>query len=235
MPRLRRLKVTGLIDSGLYEFDRNVAVMNLEDAARVFRLGTAVTGIGLRVDDPYAAGSVVRAVAVKLGGGFFISDWSRQHANFFRSIATTKTIMFMLLLIVIAVAAFNIIATLVMLVREKRSDIAILRTLGLTPASLVGVFVLQGMVIGALGTGCGVALGILAARHLAGTVQALESLLGVRLFDPKLYFVEQLPSIVGYGDVAEVALIAFALSCLATLYPAWRAARTLPAEALRHE
>jgi len=235
VPRLRRLTVAGIIDSGLYEFDRNVAVVNLEDAARVFRLGDSVSGIALRVDQPFGAGAIVRRVAIALGGGFFISDWSRQHENFFRSIATTKSIMFTLLLAVIAIAAFNVVATLVMLVREKRSDIAILRTLGLTPASLIGVFVLQGTAIGILGTASGVALGVLAAEHLPQMLHALERLLGTHLFDAKVYFVEQLPSVVDWSDVGHIAVIAFALSCLATLYPAWRAARTQPAEALRHD
>jgi lipoprotein-releasing system permease protein len=235
VPRVRRLRVTGIIDSGLYEFDRNVAVVNLEDAARLFRLGTAVTGLRLRVDDPYAAGRIVRAVAVDLGGGFYISDWTRQHANFFRSIATTKSIMFVLLLLVIAVAAFNIVATLVMLVREKQGDIAILRTLGLAPGSLVGVFVIQGTVIGALGTLAGVALGVLLAARVTGAVHALEALLGTTLFDARVYYIEQLPAVVSGADVTRIAATAFLLSCLSTLYPAWRAARTQPAEALRHE
>jgi lipoprotein-releasing system permease protein len=235
VPRLRRLTVAGLIDSGLYEFDRNVAIVELGDAARVFRLGSAVTGIGLKLDDPFAAAGIVRRVAVGLGGGFFISDWGRQHENFFRSIATTKTIMFTLLLAVLAIAAFNVVATLVMLVREKRSDIAILRTLGLTPASLVAVFALQGTMIAVLGVVLGVALGVLAADHLPAMLHALEALSGTRLFDAKVYFVEELPSVVDYADVAKIATIAFALSALATLYPAWRAARTQPAEALRHD
>ena len=235
VPRVRRLKVAGLIDSGLYEFDRNVAIMDLEDAARLFRLGGSVTGVGLRLDDPYLAGSVVHAVAVSLGGGFFISDWSRLHSNFFRSIATTKSIMLVLLSFVIAVAAFNIIATLVMLVREKRSDIAILRTLGVAPRSLVGVFVLQGLVIGGLGLAGGVLLGVALARNLTGAVHLLERLIGTRLFDSKVYFLAELPSVVNPPDVVGIVLAVIVLSALATLYPAWRAARTQPAEALRHE
>ncbi len=235
VPRLRRLTVAGLIDSGLYEFDRNVAIVHLDDAARIFRLGSAVTGIGLRVDDPFAAGHIVHQVAVGLGGGFYVSDWGRQHENFFRSIATTKSIMYVLLLIVLVIAAFNVVATLVMLVREKRTDIAILRTLGLTPASLLCVFTLQGLFIAVLGVSLGIALGVLVADHLPALLQVLEGLLGTSLFDAKLYFVEQLPSVVDRGDVVLIAAIAFLLSVLATLYPAWRAARTQPAEALRHE
>src|SRR5262249_8824907 len=149
--------------------------------------------------------------AVALGGGFFISDWGRQHQNFFRSIATTKTIMFTLLLVVIAIAAFNVVATLVMLVREKRSDIAILRTLGLTPASLVATFLAQGTAIGVVGTGLGVALGVVAADHLPALLHALEALTRTQLFDAKVYFVEELPSVVDWRDVARIAVIALVL------------------------
>lgn len=235
VPRLRRLKVAGLIASGLYEFDRNVLVMNIEDSARLFRVPGSVTGLALKVDDPFQAARIVHAVAVGLGGGYFISDWSRQHANFFRNIATTKTIMFMLLSMVIGVAAFNIVATLVMLVREKQSEIAILKTLGLTPRSLVGVFMLQGITIGAIGLGIGTVLGILLAENVTGAVRLLDRLLGTSLFDAKVYFLSELPSVVSGTDVAVIAAAVLTLSALATLYPAWRAARTQPAEALRHD
>jgi lipoprotein-releasing system permease protein len=234
-PRVRRLTVSGIVDSGLYEFDRNVALVHLADAARIFRLGDEVTGLRLRLDDPFAAGRIVRAVAIALGGGFYISDWTRQHANFFRSIATTKTIMFVLLLLVIAVAAFNIVATLVMLVREKRGDIAILRTLGLAPRSVVAVFVLQGTTIGALGTLAGLVLGVGIAANLTELVHGLEAVLGTTLIDPRVYYIDDLPADVTVADATRIAVIAFALACLSTLYPAWRAARTQPAEALRHE
>jgi lipoprotein-releasing system permease protein len=234
-PRLRRLTVTGIIDSGLYEFDRNVALVHLDDAARIFRLGADVTGLRLRVDDPYNASRVVRAVAVALGGGFYISDWSRQHANFFRSIQTTKSIMFVLLLLVIGVAAFNIVSTLVMLAREKRGDIAILRTLGLAPRSVTAVFILQGMVIGLIGTLAGLAVGLALAGNLARLVRGLERVLGTMLIDPRVYYIDELPAVVTVADAVLIGGTAFVLAALSTLYPAWRAARTQPAEALRHE
>ena len=234
-PRLRRLTVTGIIDSGLYEFDRNIALVHMDDAARIFRLGADVTGLRLRVDDPYNAARVVREVAVGLGGGYYISDWSRQHANFFRSIQTTKSIMFVLLLLVIGVASFNIVSTLVMLAREKRGDIAILRTLGLAPRSLTAVFILQGMVIGLVGTLAGLAIGLLLADNLTLIVRGLERLLGTMLIDPRVYYIDELPAVVTAADAVRIGGTAFVLAALSTLYPAWRAARTQPAEALRHE
>lgn len=235
VPRVRRFTVIGLLDSGLYELDRSVALVSLGDAARVFRLGDAVSGLRLKVDDPFAAGRVVRSVAVDLGGGFYISDWTREHANFFRSIATTKSIMFVLLLLVIGVAAFNIVATLVMLVREKRADIAILRTLGLTPAALLRVFVLQGSAIAVLGTGLGLGLGLLVAARLSTGVRLLESLLGTTLIDARVYYIDELPALITVTDAVTVCGTAIAVGCLATLYPAFKAARTQPAEALRHD
>jgi len=235
VPRVRRLTVAGIIDSGFYEFDRNVALIELGDAARIFRLGTAVTGLRLKVDEPFAAGRIVRGVAVGLGGGFTISDWTRQHANFFRSIATTKSIMFVLLLLVIGVAAFNIVATLVMLVREKQSDIAILRTLGLAPRSLLTVFVMQGTAIGVIGTLAGLGLGMLIAANLTTLVHGLEAALGTRLIDARVYFIDELPARVSLADAARISATALGLAVLSTLYPAFKAARTLPAEALRHE
>jgi lipoprotein-releasing system permease protein len=235
VPRMRRLTVAGIFVSGMYEYDHNVALVSLADAARIYRLGDAVSGIRLRVDDPFQAGRIVRDVAVEQGGGFYINDWTRSHANFFRSIALTKTIMFVILLLVVGVAAFNIVSTLVMLVREKRGDIAILRTLGLAPRSVLAVFALQGTVIGAVGTLVGLGLGTLLAHQLAGLVRLLERVLGTTLIDAKVYFIDELPAVVLPADVLQVGLTAFALCCLATLYPAWRAASTQPAEALRHD
>lgn len=235
VPRMRRLMVVGLLDSGMYEYDRNLALLHMSDAARIYRLGDDVTGLRLVVDDVYRAGAVVQEVAVALRGGFYVSDWTRAHANFFRSIQTTKGIMFVLLLLVIAVAAFNIVSTLVMLVREKQSDIAILRTLGLAPRSLLVVFVLQGTAVGMIGTLAGLGLGLLVADNLPMLVRALEALLGTTLIDARVYYIDELPAVVTAGDAVRVCATAFAVACLSTLYPAWRAARTQPARALRHE
>jgi len=235
VPRLRRFTVIGTIDSGLYEFDHNVALVARQDASRLFKTGTGITGLRLKLDDPFAAGAVVRRVAVDLGGGFYISDWTREHGNFFRSIATTKSIMFVLLLLVMAVAAFNIVATLSMLVREKRSDIAILRTMGVSPRTILATFVLQGTVIGLVGTVLGLSAGVLIARNLTGIVHGLEALLHTTLIDPRVYLLDELPAQITGSDVLRVCATAIILSVLSTLPPAATAARTQPAEALRHD
>jgi lipoprotein-releasing system permease protein len=235
MPRMRRFTVTGLFRSGMYEFDRGLALVHIADAARLYRLGTAVTGLRLALADPLTAPRMVRQLAVSLGGGFFISDWTRNHANFFRSIQMTKSMLFVILLMVVAVAAFNIVATLVMIVKEKQSDIAILRTLGCGPANVLAVFAVQGVLIGVCGIVSGVALGVLVSTHLESLVHGLERLTGQHFLDAKVYFMSDLPAQVQGMDVLQIAAVAFLLCALATVYPAWRAARTAPAEALRHE
>jgi lipoprotein-releasing system permease protein len=235
MPRVRRLTVVGLVDSGLYEFDRGVALMALGDAQRLFRTGHGVTGLRLKLEDPFTAARTVRRIAIDLGGGFYIADWSREHENLFRSVATTKSIMFVLLLLVMAVAAFNIVATLVMMVREKRADIAILRTMGLTPGGVMAVFVLQGSTIGALGVAAGWLLGMAIAAELPTLVHGLEAVLHTTLVDPRIYLLDELPAVVTFMDVIRVCGTALVLSVLSTLYPAAMAARTQPAEALRHD
>jgi lipoprotein-releasing system permease protein len=235
VPRMRRFVVSGIFSAGMYEFDRGLALISMADAARLYRLGDGVTGVRMKLEDLFRAPTVVRDVALALGGGYFVSDWTRRHANFFRSIELTKSIMFFILLLVVAVAAFNIVSTLVMVVREKQSDIAILRTMGSTPPSILGVFIVQGAVIGLLGTLGGIGLGVLIATNVESLVHGLERLLGTQFLDASVYFMSDLPATVEWADVVQIASTAFALCCLATLYPAWRAARTQPAEALRHE
>jgi lipoprotein-releasing system permease protein len=234
-PRMRRFTVAGLIDVGMYEYDRGLALLHLDDARRLYRMGDSVTGLRYAFSDGETAGQQIRGLAESLGGSFLISDWSRRHANFFRSIQVTKSIMFVVLLLVVAVAAFNIIATLVMVVKEKRPDIAILRTLGGTPREILTIFVVQGTAIGVAGTAMGVALGLLIAHNITAIVGGLERLLGITLVDPQVYFISELPADVQSGDVLAIAVTALVLGIAATLYPAWRAASTQPAEALRHE
>jgi lipoprotein-releasing system permease protein len=235
VPRMRRFTVSGIFAAGMYEFDRGLALISMGDAAKLYRLGDGVTGVRMKLEDLFRAPAVVRDVAVALGGGYYVCDWTRRHANFFRSIELTKSIMFFILLLVVAVAAFNIVSTLVMVVREKQSDIAILRTMGSTPRSVLGIFIVQGAVIGLLGTLAGIALGVLISANLETLVHGLERLLGTQFLDASVYFMSDLPAAVEWSDVARISGTAFALCCVATLYPAWRAARTQPAQALRHE
>ena len=235
VPRMRRFTVAGLVDAGMYEFDQALGLLHLDDARRLFRLGDAVTGLRYAFDDPGSAARRIRAIAEGLEGRYYISDWSRRQGNFFRSLQVTKSIMFFVLMLVVAVAAFNIISTLVMVVKEKRADIAILRTLGGSPREMLAIFMTQGSIIGLLGTAIGVGLGLLAAANVTSIAAGLERVTGVTLVDPRIYFIAELPSEIRTGDVVLIACVALALGMLATLYPAWRAARTQPAESLRHE
>jgi lipoprotein-releasing system permease protein len=235
MPRMRRFTVSGTFNAGMYEFDRGLALIASADAARLYRLGDAVTGVRLRLHDMFRAPTVVHNVAVALGGGYYVSDWTRRHANLFRSIELTKSIMFFILVLVVAVAAINIVSTLVMIVKEKQSDIAILRTMGSTPRSILGVFVFQGAAIGLLGTLGGIGLGLLIADKLEDLVHGVERAFNTRFMEASVYLMSDLPARVEMNDVIQISATAFLLCCLSTLYPAWRAARTQPAEALRHE
>ena len=235
VPRLRRFTVTGVFRSGMYEIDATLAIVHIGDAARLLRLGDNVSGLRLAVTNPYQAPQAVREVASALGGGLYVEDWTQRNANFFRSIELTKRMMFFILLLVVAVAAFNIVSTLVMAVKDKQPDIAILRTLGARPASILAVFTTQGTVIGLLGTLAGVALGVLLSVNLEALVHGLERLLGVSFMDASVYLMSDLPARVEPRDVALIAGTAFVLCCLSTVYPAWRAATTDPARALRHD
>lgn len=235
IPRMHRFHIVGLFASGMYEFDRSLALVHMADAAKLYRLGDKATGIRLALSDPLRAPTLVRQLALALGGSYFVTDWTRDHANFFRSIEITKTMMFVILLMIVAVAAFNIVATLVMIVKEKQTDIAILRTLGAGPRNILGMFGIQGVMIGLAGTALGAALGILVSHNLESLVRALERALGTQFLDARVYYMSDLPAYVEGSDVLRVCAVAFALCALATLYPAWRAARTAPAEALRHD
>jgi lipoprotein-releasing system permease protein len=235
MPRMRAFKVVGLFAAGMYEYDRNLAYVHVTDAARLYRMGDDVTGLRLKLADMFAAPLVVRELARDLGGGYYIDDWTRKHANFFRSIQLTKSALFIILLLVVGVAAFNIVSTLVMVVKDKRSDIAILRTVGASPRSILSIFLTQGVAIGMIGTLSGVLLGVLISLNLESLIHGLEALLGLHFLDAKVYFITDLPTRIEWSDVVQISLTAFGLCCLSTLYPSWRAARTQPAQSLRHE
>lgn len=235
VPRMRRFLVTGIFKSGMYEFDRGLALVHITDAARLYKLGDKVTGIRLALQDPLQAPSLVVKIARDLGGGFYVSDWTRNHINFFRSIELTKSMMFVILLMIVGVAAFNIVATLVMIVKEKQTDIAILRTLGAGPPNILTTFAIQGVMIGLVGTLLGAGLGTVLSHNLESLVAALERALGTHFLDASVYYMSDLPAYVEWMDVVRVCTVAFLLCAVATIYPAWRASRTAPAEALRHE
>jgi lipoprotein-releasing system permease protein len=234
-PWLKRFTVVGIFKAGMYEYDRNFAYVHMSDAARLYRMGDNISGLRLQVHDLFAASRVVRGIAVELGGGYYVDDWTHRHENFFRSIALAKRMLFFILLLVMAVAAFNIVSTLVMVVKDKQADIAILRTLGASPRGILAIFVTQGTGIGVIGTLAGIALGALLSTNLEMLVHLLERLLNTQFLDAKVYLMSDLPAVVRWPDVAMIAGTAFGLCCLSTLYPAWRAARTQPAQALRHD
>lgn len=235
VPRMRRFRVVGILESGMYEIDRNYALIHMTDAARLFRLGDRVTGIRLALQDPLRAPATVRRVAVALGGNFYVKDWTMDHEPFFRSIESMKKMMFIILFMIVAVAAFNIVATLVMIVKEKQTDIAILRTLGAGPPNVLLTFIVQGVLIGLAGTALGAFLGKVVSDNLGSIVGVLERVFDTQLIDARVYFISDLPTYVEGGDVLRICGVAFMLCALATIYPAWRASRTAPAEALRHE
>ncbi len=235
VPRLRRFEVTGIFYAGMYDYDRGLVFINIEDAARLFRMGDAVTGIRLALHDAMQARSVVREIAREFAEPVYVTDWTRQHANFFRSIQLTKSMIFMILLLVIAVAAFNIVSTLVMVVRDKRSEIAILRTLGSSPGSILAMFMTQGTLIGIAGAVLGAGLGLLIAWKLPLLVGMIETALGFKFLAPDVYFISDFPVRILWGDVVQIVVIALFLAFVSTIYPAWRGAATAPAEALRHE
>ena len=235
MPTLRRFTVVGLFEVGMYEYDRGVALVHMKDAARLFRLGDNVSGVRLKLDDLFEAPRVAGELQMQLGTNYRVEDWTRQHSNFFRAVQTEKRVMFIILTLIVAVAAFNIVSTLVMVVTDKQSDIAILRTLGASPRSIMVIFVIQGAVIGLFGTLLGVLGGVTLALNVETIVPAIESLFHVQFLSKEVYYISEVPSDLQWHDVFVMTSVAMVLSLLATLYPAWRAARTHPAEALRYE
>lgn len=235
LPRLKRFDVVGIFEIGMYEYDKGLALMNIRDAQRLFELDDEVSGVRLKLDDLFVAPRVNHELTRVLPVRYVVRDWTQLHANFFRAIGTEKTVMFVILMLIIAVAAFNIVSTLVMTVADKESDIAILRTLGVTPAGIMRIFMVQGSLLGVLGTVLGVAGGVALALNVETLVPLIERLFNVQFLSPEVYYISELPSELEWADVSRIAVVAFLLSILATLYPAWRAARVQPAEALRYE
>ncbi|MCB1877831.1 MAG: lipoprotein-releasing ABC transporter permease subunit [Chromatiales bacterium] len=235
LPRMKRFTVVGIFEIGINEYDRHLALIHAEDAARLLRIGDAVSGVRLRLGDLFTAPQVRARLQRELGKEYRVSDWSLDHATFFSALRLEKRMMFLILLLVVAVAAFNIVSTLMMVVTEKQSDIAILRTLGMSPGAVTRVFIVQGSVLGIVGTLLGTLAGVPFALNLETIVPVLEKTFGFHLFPPDVYYISQVPSQLQWSDVAIVVVCALALSLLATLYPARRAARVEPAEALGYD
>jgi lipoprotein-releasing system permease protein len=234
LPRLKQFTVVGVFESGHYEYDSSLALVNIRDAEILYRL-PAPSGVRLRLKDMQRAPAVARQLVHTLSGDLYIRDWTQQNKTWFSAVQIEKRMMFIILTLIIAVAAFNLVSSLVMTVTNKQADIAILRTLGAQPGSIMKIFVVQGVTIGFVGTGIGIALGCLIAWSIPWLVPMIEHLLGIQFLPPSVYFISELPSELVAGDVIRIGLIAFVLSALATLYPSWRAAKVRPAEALRYE
>lgn len=235
LPRFRRFTVTGIFKVDNYQYDRGMAITDIKDLATLYRMGDAVTGVRLKVKDVERAPQVARALAATLPGLYYVSDWTQTNATFFQAVGTEKTVMFIILSFIVLVAVFNIVSTLVMVVQDKQSDIAILRTLGATPRSIIAIFMVQGSIIGFVGTALGVFLGVLLALNVETLVPILEVLTHHQFLNPQIYYISQLPSKLETGDVVRVTILALVLGFFSTLYPAWRASKVQPAEALRYE
>ncbi|CAN5396357.1 lipoprotein-releasing ABC transporter permease subunit [soil metagenome] len=234
LPRLKQFRVAGIFEAGHYEYDSSLAFMHLDDAQKMFKL-EAPSGLRLKIDDMQRAPEVAMALSKTLSGDLFVRDWSRQNRTWFAAVQTEKRMMFIILTLIIAVAAFNLVSTLVMTVTDKQADIAILRTLGASPGSIMKIFMIQGALVGLAGTAIGVSLGVAIAMNVDVIVPVIEKLLGVQFLPKDIYLISALPSDLRWPDVGTIGGLAVILAFLATLYPSWWAARVKPAEALRYE
>lgn len=234
LPRLKRFTLAGIFEVGMHEFDSGLALIHMRDALRLFRK-SGPTGLRLKTSDILRAPVISREIVAELPGRYWVVDWTQRHANFFRALKIEKTVMFVILTLIVAVAAFNIISTLVMMIADKQSDIAVLRTLGASPVSILKIFMIQGTIIGSTGILLGVIGGVWLAANVETLVSGLEAMLGRKFLSPDVYYISDLPSELHWNDVLTISLVAFALCLAATVYPALRAAAIQPAEALRHE
>ena len=235
LPRVKSFHVVGVFEVGMFEFDNGLALIHLADAQKLYRMGDAVSGVRLKLDDLFAAPRVAEELMASEPIDTEVRDWTLSHANFFRAVAIEKRVMFIILTLIVAVAAFNIVSAQVMVVTDKQADIAILRTMGASPRSILTIFIIQGALIGIAGTLIGVVGGIALALNVGTIVPAIERTFGIQFLDKSVYYISELPSDLQRGDITLIALIALALALLATLYPSWRAAKVNPAEALRYE
>jgi lipoprotein-releasing system permease protein len=235
LPRIKQFTVVGIFEVGMYEYDAGLALIHLEDAQRLYRLGDRVSGVRLKLREMFDAPRVARELTRTLSADVLVLDWTRSHANFFRAVQIEKRVMFIILTLIVAVAAFNLVSSLVMTVTDKQADIAILRTLGASPASILKIFVIQGSLIGTVGTLIGAVTGVLTALNIETIVPAIEHAFNVQFLAKDVYYISDLPSQLDWQDVITIAAVSLVLSFVATLYPSYRASRVNPAEALRYE
>ena len=257
VPRIKQFKVVGLFQIGMYEYDAGLALIHMDDAAKLYRMEGAVSGVRLKIDDiddaPKVSGELNQSLSVNLlsneskdlttgntitntfGSQYFVTDWTQQHANFFKAVQMEKRVMFIILALIVAVAAFNIVSTLVMAVTDKRADIAIMRTFGASPRSIMGIFIVQGALIGVIGTIAGALVGVIIALNIDTIVPFIENLFHVQFLAKDVYYISDLPSKLEWSDVTTIVLMSFGLSLIATLYPSYKASQINPAEALRYE
>ncbi len=237
MPRMKQFKLVGLFEMGYQNYDSGLALVHMEDAAKLYRMNDKITGLRIKLDDPFLTPEVAPAIASKLAGqgNYYISDWVQENPNFFAALKMEKRIMSIIMVLVVAVAAFNIVSTLIMAVIDKRADIAIMRTFGASPRSIMGIFIIQGALIGIIGTLLGVALGLLIALNIGVIVPFIENLFHVQFLAKDVYYISEVPSQVLWSDVTAITLTSIVLSLLATLYPSYKASTINPAEALRYE
>ena len=235
VPRLKRFNVVGIFEIGMNEYDSSLAIIHIDDAKKLFKIKDGVSGIRLKLDDMFNAPTISRDIVKQLPGHYGVVDWTQYHTNFFKALKTEQTVMFVILTLIIAVAAFNIVSTLIMVVTDKQADVAILRTLGMTPGSIMWVFIVQGVIIGLVGTIMGIIGGVLLALNVENIVPWIEKKLHTEFMPQNVYVISGVPSDLQWSEVINIGIVAFVLCLLATIYPAWQAARTQPAEALRYE
>lgn len=241
VPRLKQFTLVGMFQIGMYEYDAGLALIHINDAAKLYRMGENVSGVRLKLDDLFDAPTIAAAMSAELNrpptpyGNYYVTDWTQQHANFFRAVQMEKRVMFIILTLIVAVAAFNIVSTLVMAVTDKRADIAIMRTFGASPKSIMAIFMVQGAMIGVIGTVLGACFGILIALNIETIIPFIEQLFQVQFLAKDVYYISDLPSDLVWSDVVTIVSVSFVLSLLATLYPSYKASKINPAEALRYE
>ena len=236
IPRFKRFRVAGVFSAGTgFNFDAKLAFIHLEDAQKLLQMGSQVTGIKMKIDNVYQAPELSYRISKLLGAGYLVGNWTKEFGAFFHAIKLEKTMMFMILLLIIGVAAFNLVSSLVMVVNDKQAEIAILRTIGATPSTILAIFIVQGMMVGIVGTAIGLLFGLILANNATAIVNFLQSLFQVKVLSSSIYFVDYLPSKIMLSDLIKISIVALLMSFLATIYPAWRASKTIIAEALHYE